>query len=266
MSAEGAATAADKKPRKRQNKKPSPAAGTQATPKPEKKERPASVPVPDSMINSVVFGRVCDVLHRGREKFGFIYMTPSDNYSPPANGEKTGIALFTHLPRIYFNSREYKETEFKVRKNDLVTFTCKKDEKDRPFASEITLTAAGKEAVAVREAAHAAIVKTAPPKDPKEPKAEGEAKPKRERKEKVIDTRSITLKITCASFPGETKEIVAVMGETIGKLKHNGITAFDAPVHLNVFHKGALLTKTVLLAMAEGETIHLGEPLPKPAA
>lgn len=257
-----------RKPRKRTNKPrgPKPAAGEGGEPSAprEKKERPESVPVPDSLAGLVVFGRVCDVITRGRDKFGFIYITPQNHVAGP-DDTKNQFQGFTQFPRIYFNFAEYTETDFKIRKNDLVTFTCKKDEKDRAFAAEITLTAAGKEEAAKREAAYAAQQREnaeRPPREPRAPSEKGPGKP-RVRKERPIDERTVNLQITCVDFPGVKKDITAVLGESIGKLKHTGITLFDARVELNVFYKNELLNKATLLSLAEGETLHLGEPVAK---
>jgi hypothetical protein len=209
------------------------------------------------MVGSTQFGRVCDVLSHSSDRFGFIYITPQDDFKPAAVEGKSGLALFSNLPRIYFNASEWKEGEgTRPRKNDLVKFSVKKDDKDRSYAAEMSLTPAGRVAAAARDAALAEAQKNAPPKSPR---AEGEGKPKRERNGRVRDERTVVLKVTCEGFPG-SKEVTACLGETIGKLKHSGITAFEAPITLNVFYKGEMLTKATLATLAAGETIHLGAP------
>jgi hypothetical protein len=220
--------------------------------------------VPESQIGKTLFGRVCDVMNRGRERFGFIYITPTDGHVPAAEEGKSGLALYASLPRIYFNAEEWKEgAETKVRKNDLVTFTALKDPKDRPYASNVTLTAQGKTAAVARDAAFAEAQKNAPPKAPRAAAGGGEDRPKREPRErkerKPIDERTVTLKLTCEGFPG-TKEIVACVGESLGKLKHTGVTAFGAEAALMVFYKGEPITKATLSTISDGETVHLGAP------
>ena len=54
-------------------------------------------------------------------------------------------------------------------------------------------------------------------------------------------------------------EVVAKLGESLGKLKHTCITAIGTEdISLNVFDsKGALLTKEILREMKDGEGITL---------
>lgn len=250
-----------KKPRRRTAPKRPAAGGAGGEPKEpreprERKERPPTVPVPESYIGTERFGRVCDVLNHGRERFGFIYITPTDGFQPAAEEGKSGLSLYTSLPRIYFNAAEWKEAEgTRARKNDLVKFNCKKDDKDRPFASDVVFTPSGKTASAARDAAFAEAQKNAPPKAPR---AESD-RPKSVKKERVRDERTVELKVTCDDISG-TKDITACLGDTIGKLKHSAVTAFEAPITHNVFFKGEKLTKAILATMSDGETIHIGPP------
>lgn len=253
--------------RKRSSKprgpRPEGEAGADAEPRAprEKKERVPDVPLPESLIGTVAFGRVSDVIARGRDRFGFIFVTP-ENHVPGPDDHKNQFQGFVHFPRIYFNNSEWKEENSKIRKNDLITFTPQKDDKDRPFASSITLTPAGREEAAKRDAAFAAQAKELAERPPREPRAASEKGPakRRERKERVVDERTVNLNMTCVDFPGVSKEITAVLGESIGKLKHTGITVFEgARVELKVFYKNELLTRAILLTLAEGETLHLGE-------
>ena len=249
-----------KKPRRRNPPKKAAAEGDA----PRTPRAPAT-PVPENLVGTTAFGRVSDVMNRGRERFGFIYITPTDNYVAPAEEGKSGLALYSSLPRIYFNGVEWKEgADTKARKNDIVTFKIVKDAKDRPYASEMTLTAAGKAAAAARDAAFAEAQKNAPAKAPK---AEGAEKPKRERKERPKDERTVALSLTCEGFPGQSKEIVACLGESLGKLKHTGITAFGGGgetdptlIEFKVYYKGEALTKATLTTLSPGETIHLQAP------
>ena len=230
-----------------------------------KRELRPSAEVAESAYGKVQFGRVCDVLNRGREKFGFVYILPSDGFVPKNEDgtEGLGFSLYGEYPRVYFSFSEWKE-ELKARKNDVVTFTVLKDDKDRPYASSVSFTPSGKTAAVAREEAFKLKAAEAPAKAPKSSEqVDAEKKERKEKKtRKPIDTRSVVLKVTAEGF-SETKEVTAVIGETLGKLKHSGVVAFECPIHFTIYHKGELLTKAVLEGLSDGDSIHLGEPKPK---
>ena len=227
-----------------------------------KRELRPSAEVAESAFGKVQFGRVCDVLNRGREKFGFVYILPSDGFVPKKEDgtEGLGFSLYGEYPRVYFSFTEWKE-ELKARKNDVVTFTVLKDDKDRPYASNVSFTPSGKAAAAAREEAYKLKAAEAPAKAPKSSE-QVDAEKKERKTRKPIDTRAVVLKVTAEGFT-ETKEVTAVIGETLGKLKHSGVVAFECPIHFTIYHKGELLTKAVLEGLSDGDSIHLGEPKPK---
>jgi len=205
-----------------------------------------SLPVPPEFFGTSKEGKISHVKkENGVDKFGFIYI-----------GEGS-----EDLPRIYFNSEEWKEADFVARKGYSVSFVCAKDERDRAFASGVKLTAAGKVQAAEREANIAqsnSERKASGIEDVKrEPRERRERRPRREN----TDTRTVTLKVTCAGFPGE-KEVIANLGESIGKLKHAATSAFEAPITQVVYCKGALLTRQVLTDLKDGDSINLAEPVP----
>mmetsp|Transcript_13840 Transcript_13840/g.18922 ORF Transcript_13840/g.18922 Transcript_13840/m.18922 type:complete len:288 (+) Transcript_13840:937-1800(+) len=218
----------------------------------EPKPRPVSMPVPPNFIGTKVNGIISAVVRKGRLRFGFIHI-----------GE---IELpEEEKPRIYFNFEEFVDKTVTPRRGYLVEFTCKADEKGRPYASEVSLTEEGKVYAAEREAAIAA--KKA------EKMAEGEgnaAAPRpastsapRERKnpreKRIVEGKKITLLVGLEGG-SESKEIVVDLSQSIGRLKTNAAALFDAPNHFNVFHNGIFLTKAILIGLSDRDLIQIGEP------
>ena len=80
----------------------------------------------------------------------------------------------------------------------------------------------------------------------------------RVRKPRAVDPREVTLNLT---FNGSEKEVLAKLGESLGKLKHVCITAMETEnIALQVFHSdGRLLSKEILGAMVDGDKIMLKE-------
>lgn len=240
----------------------------------EKKERPPReprerVPVPPELVGQTRTGTIVDVVLRGAAGFGFI--------------EIEGGA------RVHFRLAPFTEAnEFKARRGYEVQFTGDKDEKDRVYASNVRLTAAGRAQAAEREgkiaadkAANPAPEKTRKPRrEPKEAGAAKEARPKaaeggadaapkekrvrkpRERRERPVrpeDDRSLSLRVTCQGR-SEAHVVQAHLSQSIGKLKHAATEAFGAPVTYNVFHNNALLTKAILRTLNDNDTVHIKEP------
>ena len=71
------------------------------------------------------------------------------------------------------------------------------------------------------------------------------------------------MKVTCLGKEGE-RTIEASMGESIGRLKHAAVSAFECPVEYTIYHKGAFLTKAIFDTLQEGDSVNLAEPTPKP--
>lgn len=195
-------------------------------------------------------GIVSAVVRKGRLRFGFIHI---GDISLPEE-EK---------PRIYFNFVEFADETVIPRRGYLVEFTCKSDPKDRPYASDISLTEEGKVYAAEREAAIA--IKKA------EKAAEGEAngrpvstsapresrRPLRERR--VVEGKKISLQVSLVGG-SEKKSIVVDLSQSIGRLKTNAAALFDAPNHFNVFHNDTFLTKAILSGLNDDDLIQIGEP------
>jgi len=215
-------------------------------------------PVPAAFLGTTKEGKICDIIKKGQEKFGFIYI-----------GD--GTTAHEETPRIYFNFKDFEDADYVPRKGYSVAFKCLNDDKGRAYASALTLTEEGKTQAAEREALIKSTARepraAGEPRAPREKKekaeggAGGEARPKRERKPRAVDERTVQLKVTCVGKGSEEKELTARLGESIGRIKHAATQAFDAPIHLNVFCKGELLTKTILAGLSDGDVIHLGEPV-----
>jgi hypothetical protein len=265
---EGANGRGPRRPRQRKEK----SEGGAGTPQ-EKAERPKReprepreprerVPVPPELVGKTSVGKIVDVVERGKGSYGF-------------------VALDNNV-RVYFPTSSYADaSEFKARRGYEVEFTCGKDEKDRVYASSVRLTPAGKATAVEREAKIAAdkaaavnnsadgVKKARPAKAANSSSAsateggEGEKKPRRERRERPVrpeDDRSLSLTCTCQNS-SESKSVVAVLSQSIGKLKHTATEAFGAPPTYNVFHKDALLTKAILRTLHDNDVIHIKEPV-----
>jgi hypothetical protein len=202
-----------------------------------------STPVPDSMANTNQVGHIDEVVRPmigGPIRFGFIYIGTDGGDS---------------RPRIYFNISDFQTKDFKPRKKYEVSFKVEKDDTDRFFASNVELTDAGKETASKREA-EIAEAKKAEDAEGGGEKKEGAAKAKSGRK-RAVDTREVKLKLTAEGFDGE-KEVVAKLGESLGKLKHTCITALGTEdITLNVFAGATLLSKELLREMKDGDAITL---------
>jgi len=205
--------------------------------------RAESAPVPDSMKGSAQTGHIDEVVktkYGGPPRFGFIFI----GSAPPAGETEK-------RPRIYFNLTDYKTEEFRARRGYEVGFTVDKDDQDRFFAKDVTLTSAGKATAAEREAAIEKRGNTGA--------GEGGDKPKKERRKRAIDTTEVKLKLTAAGIYDGDVEVVAKLGESLGKLKHTCITAVGTEdISLNVFNAaGTLLSKELLREMKDGDAITL---------
>jgi hypothetical protein len=83
-------------------------------------------------------------------------------------------------------------------------------------------------------------------------------KPRRVRAPREIDQRTVNLNVTSSAADGQ-KTIEAKVGESLGKLKHLCISAFESEdITLQVYHAdGRLMTKEILTAMQDGDSVHL---------
>lgn len=206
------------------------------------------------MIGQKVTGRVTVIIKKGRFKFGFIHIGPTETAEE-------------ELPRIYFSFEEV-QGEVAIRNKYQVEFTCRKDEQDRAYAAGVVLTPAGQAMAVEREALLAASQAAREAKQAGAP-AKKERAP-RERKPR--EERNVMLRVTCeGSTRGEQRLEVNVAG-SVGKLKNIATTAFDAPLTHNVFllteaePKGVFLTRTLLAGLETDARVHLGAPTDEPAA
>jgi len=169
---------------------------------------------------------------------------------------------------VYFNFENQADPTVFIRRGYPVEFTTKLDDKQRTSAFDVKLTEAGKVMAVEREASIAQkkaerIASGEADKGEKKPRAARERKPRPPRE--PVEDRFVTLKVTCAGF-SETKNIEFNLAQSVGKLKNVALTAFGAPVTLNVFHvtsanpAGEYLTKAILNTLTANDTIHLGEP------
>jgi hypothetical protein len=161
------------------------------------------IPVPEEFSGQIKTGKICDILKRGRGQFGFIYI---------------GEGGRDVAPRIYFSFKSYIEERFSPRKGYLVEFECCRDESGRAFASDVKLTEDG--------------IKDAEEKEKKYLSSNPDNR--REKREIVDDGRNVVLSVTCEGKE-EIKQVTANVRQSIGKLKHNAIVAFDAAIDFQVF-------------------------------
>ena len=188
------------------------------------------------MKGSTQTGNIDEIVktkYGGAPRFGFIFI---------GEGEAR--------PRIYFNLTDFSDDKFRPRRGYQVTFVVEKDEQDRFYAKDVTLTADGKTTAAEREAS---IEKRGASG------GEGGDKPKKERKKRPIDTREAKLSFTASGIYDGSIDVVAKVRESLGKLKHTCITAVGTEdITLNVFDSaGTLLTKEILREMKDGDGITL---------
>jgi hypothetical protein len=150
-------------------------------------------------------------------------------------------------PRIYFNFEHFNDETFRPRKGYGVSFTVTSDESDRLAAKDVILTADGRVTATEREAT---LLQ----------RGGSEQKPKarRARVPPAVDTRTVNLTVTGEGLVG-SRNIEAKLGDTLGKLKHLCITAFESEnIALQVYHSdGRLMTKDILGSMQDGEALRL---------
>jgi hypothetical protein len=221
---------------------------------------PVSAPVPEDMIGTEQVGRICDVIKKGRGKFGFIFIG-LDESKPRAE-----------TPRIYFNFKDYAEdNKFPPRRGYQVSFSCAKDDDGRACATNIQITPEG--LVLAEERNTKYLAEQALKKERVELGADGDEKgagggeKKKRVRKRPVDEKAIPLRVTCEGKPGEEKIVEARLSESIGKLKHTATVAYEAPISYSVYcqitpenPEGVLLTKAILKTLPEKDSIHLKEP------
>jgi hypothetical protein len=190
-------------------------------------------------------GVVSAIVRKGRVKFGFINI---------GNGPEIDEAA----PRIYFNFAALADSAVTIRRGYIVSFKVSADETQRAFAENIALTEEGKKVAAAKDAEIAARRSTKPAE------AEDSEKPKRApRERKPQPERLVNLVVTCEGKAG-SQTLSINQAQSVGKLKNVATTAFEAPVEYNVFHVSAdghvFMTKAILVALQEGDKIHLAAP------
>jgi hypothetical protein len=171
------------------------------------------VPVPIEFYGETKTGKICDIVRKkGKSLFGFIYI---------------GEGGREVAPRIYFSFKNYIEERFTPRKGFLVEFDCGEDSAGRAFASSVHLTEDG--------------IKDAEEKEKKYLSSNPDNR--REKRETVDDGRSVVLAVTCEGKEG-IQQVTANVAQSIGKLKHDAIVAFDAAIDFQVFCR---ITEEVIL-------------------
>lgn len=226
-----------------------------------KKERSPVVPPTAEMFGQRVQGYVNTVIRKGKLNFGFLSIGSDES------------AVNETTPRIYFNpSCVGEEGKVVLRRGYAVEFNVEKDEKDRPVAKDIKLTAEGVKAREEREAiiAQKRSERQERQKIPKEEKAVATEAPvaaearKQKRQRKRPEGRKVTLKAK-AEGSSEEKTVQINVNQNIGRLmvlaaKELGVSA-DASVYAN----GEFLTKAILRKLNDNDVIVLG-PKKEPTA
>lgn len=211
-------------------------------------ERPESIPVPAEMIGQRKIGIVSVVVRRGKMKFGFISI--GDDLKDEDKN-----------PRIYFSFENLANAGDILRRSYIVEFMISKDDKDRAYASDISLTEEGKAIAVERE-------KVIAQKNAERAEDEARNGPRKERaprERKPREEKLVTLTVSCEGM-SEEKSLEFNVAQSVGRLKNIATTAFDAPVHYNVFHvsaenpEGLFLTKAIMAALNPGDKIHLRAP------
>jgi hypothetical protein len=232
--------------RRRGPRAPRAEGGEDAAPR-ERKERPESVPVPPSFVGQNKVGVVSAIIRKGRVKFGFINICP-------------GPEIDESAPRIYFNFANLADESVTIRRGYVVSFKVSADEQERAFAENITLTEEGKKIAAAKDAEIAA-------RQSSRPAGEDSEKPKRApRERKPQPEKPVQLKVTCEGKAG-AKDVTVNAAQSVGKLKNVATTAWEAPVEFNVYHVSnedghVFMTKAILLALKDGDKVHLAAPKP----
>lgn len=221
--------------------------------------------VSDSLVGKTVTGIIEKVIY-AKLKFGFIYLND-------------GNPLTDNTPRIYYNFKNYTNLpDFPPKVSYEVEFQVERDESGRTYAGNIKLTAAGmatavarKEALAMKEAESKskAVGQAAAKASKKEAVAGGAAatakdgegeKKKTKKPRKKVDPatlKSVVLKATCDG-KGETKDVSATIGVSLGALKVAATTAFGVPDTYKIYTaSGELLSRTIFKGYNDGDKIHL---------
>jgi len=208
------------------------------------KERIVNTPLPAELLGKVCIGTLSLYKGRGEENsFGFIDLVPA------------GTKATDTTPKIYFNITEYVSNDHQPRRGLEVQFQSAKDDKDRIFATKVTLTPAG---IALSEEKRKAAEERATAAASAEGGSKEQAKPKtkKPKKRSPDDDRVVNLIVTCEGKSGE-KEVEAKIGQSLGALKHNSCNAFDADTTLTMYYNGESLNRSILKSLKDGDKIIL---------
>lgn len=212
----------------------------------ERAERPKRtyIDVPAEMIGQKVVGIVSVVVRKGPVRFGFILI-----------GEGVDVDAVDTAPRIYFSFSNVKEEGLIMRRGYIVTFTCKKDDKDRTYADEIELTEEGK---TIRLAREERIAQR------KAENPEGDRPPRKNRAERPPppEPRMVKLRVTCEGKGDEAKIVEVNAAQSVAKLKNAACGAFETSLDLNIYFVPAsgemiFFTREHKDALKENDRIHL---------
>jgi hypothetical protein len=177
------------------------------------------VPVPVEFYGETKTGKICDIVRKkGKSLFGFIYI---------------GEGGREVAPRIYFSFKNYIEERFSPRKGFLVEFECGEDSAGRPFASSVHLSEDG-----IKDAEEKEQKYLSNPENKRDPTGE-----RRPNSKNFDDGRIVALQVTCEGKEG-IQQVTANVAQSIGKLKHDAIVAFDAAIDFQVFCR---VTEEVIL-------------------
>jgi len=216
----------------------------------EKPERPKReyIDVPADMIGTKQVGIVSVVVRKGPVRFGFILI-----------GDGVDVDAVEKAPRIYFSFSNIKESGLIMRRGYLVTFTCKKDDKDRTFADEIELTEEGKTIQVAREERIAQ-------RKAENPDGDRPARQKKVRAERAPppEPRMVKLRVSCEGMGNEEKVVEVNAAQSVAKLKNAACTAFNTSLDLNVYFvpsaglsEMTFLSREQKAALADNDRIHL---------
>lgn len=207
--------------------------------KPIKKPRDPPTPLPENLVGKASVGTISTVITRARGKVQFGFIELGDKLT---NAEDS--------PRIYVNFKD-DEKDIRYRRGYQVNFTCKVDDENRQFASDLSLTDEGKVQLADFEKL-LAEKKAAEGDKPKKPV---ETQKRKKRSKKVLEPKIVKLSLTCEGKP-EVKEIQFDVNQGLGRLKRIAAQEFELPLTISMHDSGKVfLTKAKLQEMTDGNTV-----------
>ena len=235
-----------------------------------RRTRPPTVRSPSvslDLVGTQATGKVFDIVKRFNTNYGFITV------------DTENTSKFDQ-PKIYFSLKDYTDADFIVRRGYLVKFTIEKDDLNRPYAANVTLTDEGKVEAEKREVkiaankaaegttAHEGNGNTREPREAREPRDAKKREPREQRppREPREPEVKLNLKVACEGHT-EIKDIEASLYQPIGRLKYQAVELFGAVPTYALYGgisadtpKGVFLTKALLRSLKDGDKLYLGTP------